>query len=92
MKKKYPYKQTKFEYFLAYFHAKPLHTCGMLMIFPGVILVPIILVLKDVGDEAFNLFGGLWFFMAFVLLVFGQIYETGPDPSRWEEDPFNKDK
>ncbi len=53
MKKKYPYKQIKPEYLFTYFHAKPLHTCGILMIFP---------------------------------------YEKGRDPSRWEEDPLNKDK
>ena len=87
MKKKYPYKQTKLEYFFTYFQAKPLHTCGILMIFPGVILVPTIMVIKDISDEASNLFWGLWVFMAVVLLVFGQIYEKKPDPSRWEEDP-----
>ena len=58
----------------------------MLMIFPGLIpIVPIFLVIKDVGDDVFNWFGGLWFFMAFVLMAFGQKYEKGSDPSKTKD-------
>ncbi len=83
LKNKNPYEKSKIEWILEYIAAKPLTAWGMLMIFPGLIpIVPIFLVIKDVGDDVFNWFGGLWFFMAFVLMAFGQKYEKGPDPSK----------
>ena len=86
IKNKYPFAKSKTEWFFEYLEAKPLTACGMLMIFPGLIpIVPIFLVIKDVGDDVFNWFGGLWFFMAFVLMAFGQKYEKGPDPSKTKD-------
>ncbi len=86
MQKKYPYKKTKIEYLITYFHSKPLTALGMIMLLPGSILLGIYMGIRGVDDEVLSWTGGLWVIFAFVLLAFGQKYEKGRDPERWEYD------
>ena len=69
--------KSKTEYFFEYLHAKPMTSCALLMIFPGILIPAFLFETTSWGVP-------LWIIFAFVLGFFGQQYESGPDPSHFK--------